>query len=194
MRSHSELRERKEREHYGWITLDYSEKELPAMSERAEYVYLYLIFPIDCDHHPPPHIWLKSDKIVSVDDLALLDDILLVADMPSQCIWQIDVDKSIDVVDFSRGEDLYVNADSFAGVAKKKGYKDGPSAEALFHDPARLAVDQYSRTVYVSDVENGRIRKVGPLFVLCPANLRSCLSLRFTTTWLRRWLVALTML
>ena len=160
-----------------WITLDYSEKELAAMSKRAAYVYLHLIFHIDCD--PPPHIWLKSDKIVSVDDLAFLDDQLLLADTESHCIWRIDVDKSVDVVDFSCVQDLYrlyVNTDSFAGVAKKKGYKDGLSTEALFHDPARLAVDQYSRTVYVSDVENGRIRKVGPLFVSCSTNVRSCVS------------------
>ena len=166
--------------------MDYSRLELlqlSAMSERAEYVYLYsrldpvyLICPLDCD--PPPHIWLRSDKIVSVDDLALLDDLLLVADIRSQCIWQIDVDTSFDTADFSDDDDqcVYVNAHFFAGVANKEGYKDGPSTEALFHNPSRLAVDQYSRTVYVSDVENGRIRKVGPLFVLCPTNVRSCVS------------------
>ena len=134
------------------------------MSKRAAYVYLYLIFHIDCD--PPRHIWLKSEKIDYVAGLALLDDLLLLADTGSHCIWRIDVDKSVDVADFSYVDYLYVNADSFAGVAKKKGYKDGPSTEALFHNPVRLAVDQYSRTVYVSDVEDeiGRIRKVGYLF------------------------------
>ncbi|XP_065839901.1 uncharacterized protein [Oscarella lobularis] len=128
--------------------MDYSRLELLQLSA------------MNCD--PPPHIWLRSDKIVSVDDLALLDDLLLVADIRSQCIWQIDVDTSFDTADFSDDDDqcVYVNAHFFAGVANKEGYKDGPSTEALFHNPSRLAVDQYSRTVYVSDVENGRIRKI----------------------------------
>ena len=95
----------------------------------------------------PPRVWLKNDKMKDVSNVALLDGLLLAADTFSKCIWQID-STSYSLLGCEVG-DQYVEVESFAGVACKSGNKDGPSAEALFENPARLAVDQYGKTVYV---------------------------------------------
>ena len=128
-------------------------------SEHTCVAYIYIGCPT------PPRVWLRNDKMIDVNDVALLDGLLLAADEIAQCIWQID-STSFSLLGCEVGYQ-YVEVESFAGVPCKSGYKDGPSAEALFEKPARLAVDQYSKTVYVCDVGNGRIRKVGHLvFVL----------------------------
>ena len=50
---------------------------------------------------------------------------------------------------------------TLAGAAGRKGYADGPGAQARFHHPVGLAVDA-AGTVYVADADNHTIRKITP--------------------------------
>tara|TARA_B100000609_G_C17221615_1_gene440503 strand:- start:3403 stop:4638 length:1236 start_codon:yes stop_codon:yes gene_type:complete len=56
--------------------------------------------------------------------------------------------------------DISGNVTTYAGSRSgKSGFKDGPSAQALFFDPVRLTLDS-SGNIYVADMGNHRIRKV----------------------------------
>ena len=50
---------------------------------------------------------------------------------------------------------------TLAGVGEEAGYRDGPAAQALFHYPTGVAVDE-AGTVFVADAGNNRIRLISP--------------------------------
>lgn len=69
---------------------------------------------------------------------------IVVADSGSHTIRSVSKDGSIETI---------------AGIDGQSGYADGPAAEALFHAPVGLAVDDAGR-IFVSDTYNDRIRVV----------------------------------
>ncbi|MCL2084327.1 MAG: S-layer homology domain-containing protein [Oscillospiraceae bacterium] len=72
-------------------------------------------------------------------------DNLYVADTLNNCIRKIDPDGNVITI---------------AGRPGVSGYADGAASEALFREPAGIAVTEDGSAVYVSDTGNHRIRKI----------------------------------
>jgi sugar lactone lactonase YvrE len=55
-------------------------------------------------------------------------------------------------------------ANIYLGAGSNAGYRDGVASQALFNNPAGIAIDPTGNYLYVADVENNIIRKISLLF------------------------------
>ena len=88
----------------------------------------------------------RSQSFSHLFGIVVLDEGVFCADCGKHCIWKVDPSSG--------------TASCFAGVEGNSGFVDGSSTTAKFYGPRGLAVSPSKSSIYVTDFETGRIRKV----------------------------------
>ncbi|XP_065841395.1 uncharacterized protein [Oscarella lobularis] len=88
----------------------------------------------------------RSQSFSELSGIVVLDEGVFCTDYDKHCIWKVDPSSG--------------TASCFAGVEGNAGFPDGSSTTAKFYGPNGLAVSASKSSIYVTDFDTGRIRKV----------------------------------